>query len=106
MPQMLYFCALDAQSQGKKELGFSVLWKIIKDYDEEWMTDEAKSEIRLPVLLRYMSSGLTDKDVLFGSLTPRWREGRPIQVTSQCSVVNFRLVVFQLALTKFSGEEG
>jgi len=62
---MLYSCALDAQTQGKKELGFHVLRKIIKDYDQEWMTEEAKSDIRLPVILRYFSSILneTDKDV-------------------------------------------
>jgi|SRR5271169_6532236 len=52
IPQMLYFCALDAQSQGKKELGFKVLKHILKHYNDEWMTDEAKKEVRLPVLFR------------------------------------------------------
>jgi hypothetical protein len=50
---MLYMCALDAQNQGKKELGFSVLKNIVRDYDESWMSDEAKDEIRLPVIFRY-----------------------------------------------------
>jgi hypothetical protein len=50
---MLYLCALDAQNEGKKELGFSVLKNILRDYDERWMTDEAKDEIRLPVIFRY-----------------------------------------------------
>jgi hypothetical protein len=50
---MLYLCALDAQNEGKKELGFSVLKNILRDYDEGWMTDEAKDEIRLPVIFRY-----------------------------------------------------
>jgi hypothetical protein len=53
VPQMLYLCALDAQNQGKKELGFTVLKNIVRDYDESWMTDEAKDEIRLPVIFRY-----------------------------------------------------
>jgi len=49
---MLYFCALDAQSQGKKEMGFTVLKKVLQNYNEDWMTDDAKKEIRLPTLLR------------------------------------------------------
>src|SRR5271156_4468276 len=52
VPQMLYMCALDAQAQGRKELGFTVLKQIIRQYDEAWMSDEAKQDIRLPVLLR------------------------------------------------------
>ena len=51
--QMLYFCALDAQSQGKKELGFKVLKDILRHYNDDWMTDEAKREVRLAVLFRY-----------------------------------------------------
>ena len=58
---MLSLCALDAQSHGKKELGFNVLRKIIQDYDEEWMTEEARNEIRLPVLLRFLTlSGIAN----------------------------------------------
>jgi hypothetical protein len=53
VPQMLYLCALDAQSQGRKDIGITVLKKILRDYDDIWMTDDAKNEIRLPVLLRY-----------------------------------------------------
>src|SRR5277367_445367 len=53
VPQMLYLCALDAQAQGKKELGFTVLKKILRHYNDDFMTDEAKKEIRLPVLFRY-----------------------------------------------------
>ena len=52
VPQMLYRCALDAQAQGRKELGFTALKQIIGQYDDAWMSDEAKQEIRLPCLLR------------------------------------------------------
>src|SRR5271155_542995 len=52
---MLYQCALDAQIQGKKELGFTVLKKILRHYNDDFMTDEAKKELRLPVLFRYLS---------------------------------------------------
>jgi hypothetical protein len=55
IPQMLYQCALDAQIQGKKELGFTVLKKILRHYNDDFMTDEAKKELRLPVLFRYFS---------------------------------------------------
>ena len=54
IPQMLYQCALDAQIQGKKELGFTVLKKILRHYNDDFMTDEAKKELRLPVLFRYL----------------------------------------------------
>jgi hypothetical protein len=51
-PQMLYFCAVEAQEKGKKELGYGVLKKIMRDWDETWMTEQAKDEIRLPTLFR------------------------------------------------------
>jgi len=50
VPQMLYFCALDSQSQGKKDIGFAVLKDIVRQYDT--MSEEATKEIRLPVLHR------------------------------------------------------
>jgi hypothetical protein len=50
-------CALDAQDQVKKELGFEVLKKILRHYDDDWMTDEARMEIRLPVLFRCSLTG-------------------------------------------------
>ena len=53
VPQMLYMIALDAHAQGRKELGFTVLEQIIRQYDEAWMSEEARQDIRLPVLLRY-----------------------------------------------------
>lgn len=52
-PQMLYICALEAQEKGKKELGCEVLKKIVRDWDETWMTEQAKDEIRLPTIFRY-----------------------------------------------------
>jgi hypothetical protein len=52
-PQMLYLCALEAQEKGKKELGCEVLKKIVRDWDETWMTEQAKDEIRLPTIFRY-----------------------------------------------------
>ena len=63
VPRMLYLCALDAQSQDRKDLGFVILRKIIREYDEEWMTEEAKSEIRLPVIFRYSDSNEINVDV-------------------------------------------
>jgi hypothetical protein len=57
LPQMLYYCAIDAHMQDKKHLGFRVLGKILKQYDD--IDEEAKSEIRLPVLLRYVFSFFT-----------------------------------------------
>jgi hypothetical protein len=51
VPQMLSLCALDAQAQGSKELGFRALKEIIRQYGS--MTKEAQQEIRLPVLCRY-----------------------------------------------------
>jgi hypothetical protein len=66
---MLYLCALDAQSHGRKDLGFDVLRKIVREYDEEWMTEEAKTELRLPVLLRWTPAAITsDLDVSFDLL--------------------------------------
>lgn len=50
VPQMLSVCALDAQSQGKKMLGFEVLKEILRQHGT--MTEEAQKEIRLPVLFR------------------------------------------------------
>ena len=46
--QMLYMSALDAQFQEKTELGF----KVLRHYNDEWITEEAKNEIILPVLFR------------------------------------------------------
>jgi hypothetical protein len=51
---MLYMCALDAQTHGRKDIGITVLKKILRDYDDIWMTEEAKNEIRLPVLIRFL----------------------------------------------------
>ena len=53
VPQMLFFCALDAQTQGKKLLGFSVLKEILRHHDT--MTEDAQKEIRLAILFRYLS---------------------------------------------------
>ena len=50
VPQMLTVCALDAQNQGKKMLGFAVLKEILRQHGT--MTEEAQKEIRLPVLFR------------------------------------------------------
>jgi hypothetical protein len=49
---MLSLCALDAQAQGSKELGFRALKEIIRQYGS--MPKEAQQEIRLPVLCRYL----------------------------------------------------
>jgi len=60
VPQMLSLCALDAQAQGNKDLGFTALKEIIRQYNS--MPKEAQQEIRLPVLCRYcpcLFSGLT-----------------------------------------------
>ena len=51
-PQILYLCALEAQEKGKTELGFEVLKKIVRGWDETWMTEQAKDEIRLPTIFR------------------------------------------------------
>jgi hypothetical protein len=51
---MLYYCAIDAHTHQKKEMGFKLLSKILKHYDE--MDDKEKLEIRLPVLFRYTPS--------------------------------------------------
>ena len=56
-PQMLSQCALDAQIQGKKELGFTVLKKILRHYNDDFMTEEAKKELRFPVF-RYLLCAL------------------------------------------------
>ena len=56
-PQMLYLCAIEAQDKGKKELGCEVLKKIVRDWDETWMTDQDKEEIRLPTIFRYLVQG-------------------------------------------------
>ena len=58
-PQMLYLCAIEAQDKGKKELGCEVLKKIVRDWDETWMTDQDKEEIRLPTIFRYLIQGGT-----------------------------------------------
>ena len=50
VPQMLSVCALDAQNQGKKMLGFAALKEILRQHGT--MTEEAQKEIRLPVLFR------------------------------------------------------
>ena len=65
-PHMLYLCALEAQEKGKKELGCDVLKKIVREWDESWMTEEAKDEIRLPTIFRYLNTQIMDltKDVL------------------------------------------
>jgi hypothetical protein len=86
---MLYLCALDAQNEGKKELGFSVLKNILRDYDESWMTDEAKDEIRLPVIFRYFfpSIGADIWCVIrftFGE-TDQGRTADPTVITVLCS---------------------
>ena len=57
---MLSLCALDAQAQGNKDLGFTALKEIIRQYSS--MPREGREEIRLPVLCRYgpyLISGLT-----------------------------------------------
>lgn len=56
---MLFFCALDAQTQGKKFLGFSVLKEILRHHDT--MTEDAQKEIRLPILFRYHRSLLISR---------------------------------------------
>lgn len=50
VPQMLFFCAVDAQNQGKKALGFSVLKEILRHHDT--MSEDSQKEIRLPILFR------------------------------------------------------
>ena len=55
IPEMLYLCALDAESQGKKELGLTALKRIVRHYDDEYMRDGAKEEVQLPVVFRYLS---------------------------------------------------
>ena len=41
VPQMLSVCALDAQNQGKKMLGFAVLKEILRQHGT--MTEEAQT---------------------------------------------------------------
>jgi hypothetical protein len=85
---MLYQCALDAQLHCQKDLSFIVLRKIIQDYDEDWMTSEAKSEIRLPVMLRYLPPPSVPTRCVIRmtfAATERGKTSDPTYITLLCS---------------------
>lgn len=94
-PQMLYLCALEAQQKGKKELGCEVLKKIVREWDETWMTEEAKDEIRLPTIFRYPPTEKRIITVVVSSdlrIRKRMKVGVQIHPSSQSCAVNLRRV--------------
>src|SRR5436309_2741177 len=94
VPQMLHFCALDAQAQGKKDIGFSVLKDIVRQYDT--MSEEVAKEIRLPVLHRY----LLLLPPLFGALC-LLQMCNSIYVCGSGTRTNFRCNINHYALQSF-----